>query len=145
MWHVDDPHRPTQMSASTDADVRIDRRRCPYRPTQMSVSTDADGFLLLTTNENKRQVTIISLFARRHVPHCRHICRRCDGSLCAARAVAVVVRRFACRCPFVIFAQSPCYSANPHFVWHYGGGWSVAHSLCRASAEVCLFGRRRNV
>ncbi|WP_278519822.1 hypothetical protein [Leyella stercorea] len=36
------PHRPTQMSASTDADVRIDRRRCPYRPTQMSVSTDAD-------------------------------------------------------------------------------------------------------
>ncbi|WP_455051399.1 hypothetical protein [Leyella stercorea] len=36
------PHRPAQMSASTDADVRIDRRRCPYRPTQMSVSTDAD-------------------------------------------------------------------------------------------------------
>ncbi|WP_370790106.1 hypothetical protein [Leyella stercorea] len=36
------PHRPTQMSASTDADVRIDRRRCPHRPTQMSVSTDAD-------------------------------------------------------------------------------------------------------
>ncbi|WP_278913117.1 hypothetical protein [Leyella stercorea] len=23
------PHRPTQMSASTDADVRIDRRGCP--------------------------------------------------------------------------------------------------------------------
>ncbi|WP_302823888.1 hypothetical protein [Leyella stercorea] len=42
MWHVADPYRPTQMSASTDADVRIDRRRCPYRPTQMSVSTDAD-------------------------------------------------------------------------------------------------------
>ena len=35
-------HRPTQTSASTDADVRIDRRRCSYRPTQMSVSTDAD-------------------------------------------------------------------------------------------------------
>ncbi|WP_278863782.1 hypothetical protein [Leyella stercorea] len=29
------PHRPTQMSVSTDADVRIDRRRCPHRPTQM--------------------------------------------------------------------------------------------------------------
>ena len=29
-------------SAPTDADVRIDRRRCPYRPTQTSVSTDAD-------------------------------------------------------------------------------------------------------
>ncbi|WP_278818154.1 hypothetical protein [Leyella stercorea] len=42
MWHVADPHRPTQMSASTDADVRIDRCRCSYRPMQMSVSTDAD-------------------------------------------------------------------------------------------------------
>ncbi|WP_455944511.1 hypothetical protein [Leyella stercorea] len=30
-------------SASTDAYVRIDRRRCSYRPTQMSVSTDADA------------------------------------------------------------------------------------------------------
>ncbi|WP_303112169.1 hypothetical protein [Leyella stercorea] len=29
------PYRPTQMSASTDADVRIDRRRCPHRPTRM--------------------------------------------------------------------------------------------------------------
>ncbi|WP_418288636.1 hypothetical protein [Leyella stercorea] len=29
-------------SASTDADVRNDRRRHPYRPTQTSVSTDAD-------------------------------------------------------------------------------------------------------
>ena len=29
-------------SAPTDADVRIDRRRCPYRPTQTSASTDAD-------------------------------------------------------------------------------------------------------
>ncbi|WP_303114840.1 hypothetical protein [Leyella stercorea] len=28
-------HRPTQTSASTDADVRNDRRRCPHRPTQM--------------------------------------------------------------------------------------------------------------
>ena len=36
------PHRPTQMSAPTGADVRIDRRRCPYRPTQVSASTDAD-------------------------------------------------------------------------------------------------------
>ncbi|WP_417090327.1 hypothetical protein [Leyella stercorea] len=36
------PRRPAQMSASTDADVRIDRRRCPDRPTQMSGSTDAD-------------------------------------------------------------------------------------------------------
>ncbi|WP_334104820.1 hypothetical protein [Leyella stercorea] len=29
------PHRPTQMSVSTDADVRIDRRRRPHRPTRM--------------------------------------------------------------------------------------------------------------
>ncbi|WP_302554945.1 hypothetical protein [Leyella stercorea] len=29
------PHRPTQMSVSTDADVRIDRRRCPRRLTRM--------------------------------------------------------------------------------------------------------------
>ncbi|WP_444302523.1 hypothetical protein [Leyella stercorea] len=36
------PHRPTQMSAPTDADVRTDRRRRPHRPTQTSVSTDAD-------------------------------------------------------------------------------------------------------
>ncbi|WP_419520840.1 hypothetical protein [Leyella stercorea] len=36
------PYRPTQMSVSTDADVRIDRRRCPHRPTQMSASVDAD-------------------------------------------------------------------------------------------------------
>ncbi|WP_334105531.1 hypothetical protein [Leyella stercorea] len=36
-------HRPTQMSASTDADIRTDRRRRPHRPTQMSASTDADG------------------------------------------------------------------------------------------------------
>ncbi|WP_278778295.1 hypothetical protein [Leyella stercorea] len=36
------PHRPTQMSASTDADIRIDRRRRPYRPTQTSAPTDAD-------------------------------------------------------------------------------------------------------
>ncbi|WP_417466920.1 hypothetical protein [Leyella stercorea] len=34
---------PLLLSASTDADGRIDRRRCPYRPTQMSVSTDADA------------------------------------------------------------------------------------------------------
>ena len=29
-------------SASTDADIRIDRRRHPHRPTQTSASTDAD-------------------------------------------------------------------------------------------------------
>ncbi|WP_302824172.1 hypothetical protein [Leyella stercorea] len=29
-------------SASTDADVRTDRRRRPYRPTQTSAPTDAD-------------------------------------------------------------------------------------------------------
>ncbi|WP_417468366.1 hypothetical protein [Leyella stercorea] len=29
------PHRPAQTSASTDADIRIDRRRHPHRPTQM--------------------------------------------------------------------------------------------------------------
>ncbi|WP_281531462.1 hypothetical protein [Leyella stercorea] len=35
-------YRPTQTSASTDADIRTDRRRHPHRPTQTSVSTDAD-------------------------------------------------------------------------------------------------------
>ncbi|WP_418288830.1 hypothetical protein [Leyella stercorea] len=39
-------------SASTGADVRIDRRRCPYRPTQMSASTDAD--------QNNATVTMFS-------------------------------------------------------------------------------------
>ena len=43
MFVVEHPYRPTQMSVSTDADARIDRRRCPYRPTQTSVSTDADA------------------------------------------------------------------------------------------------------
>ena len=43
MFVVKHPRRPTQMSASTDADVRIDRRRRPYRPMRMSVSTDADA------------------------------------------------------------------------------------------------------
>ncbi|WP_278776198.1 hypothetical protein [Leyella stercorea] len=43
MFVVEHPRRPTQMSVSTDADVRIDRRRCSYRPTQTSVSTDADA------------------------------------------------------------------------------------------------------
>ena len=33
---------PFLLFVSTDADVRIDRRRCPYRPTQMPASTDAD-------------------------------------------------------------------------------------------------------
>ena len=33
---------PLLLSVSTDADVRIDRRRCPHRPTQMSASTDAN-------------------------------------------------------------------------------------------------------
>ena len=37
-------YRPTQTSASTDADIRTDRRRHPHRPTQMLVSTDADDF-----------------------------------------------------------------------------------------------------
>ncbi|WP_456084385.1 hypothetical protein [Leyella stercorea] len=36
------PHRPTQTSASTGADIRIDRRRHPHRPAQTSASTDAD-------------------------------------------------------------------------------------------------------
>ena len=43
MFVVEHLRRPTRMSVSTDADVRIDRRRRPYRPTQMSVSTDADA------------------------------------------------------------------------------------------------------
>ncbi|WP_278856153.1 hypothetical protein [Leyella stercorea] len=37
--------RPTQTSAPTDADARIDRRGCSYRPTQMSAPTDADGVM----------------------------------------------------------------------------------------------------
>ncbi|WP_278927577.1 hypothetical protein [Leyella stercorea] len=36
------PYRSAQMSVSTDADVRIGRRRCPYRSARMSVSVDAD-------------------------------------------------------------------------------------------------------
>ncbi|WP_278699241.1 hypothetical protein [Leyella stercorea] len=35
-------HRPTRMSAPTDADVCTDRRGCLHRPTQMSASTDAN-------------------------------------------------------------------------------------------------------
>ncbi|WP_456084774.1 hypothetical protein [Leyella stercorea] len=42
LYRYRDTHRPAQTSASTDADIRIDRRRCPYRPTQMSASTGAD-------------------------------------------------------------------------------------------------------
>jgi hypothetical protein len=42
LCYVCHPHRPTQTSASTDADIRTDRRRHPHRPTQTSVSTDAD-------------------------------------------------------------------------------------------------------
>ncbi|WP_278887952.1 hypothetical protein [Leyella stercorea] len=30
------PHRPAQTSASTGADVRIDRRRRPHRPTRIA-------------------------------------------------------------------------------------------------------------
>ena len=30
------PHRPARMLVSTDADARIDRRRCSYRPTRMT-------------------------------------------------------------------------------------------------------------
>ncbi|WP_288611191.1 hypothetical protein [Leyella stercorea] len=37
------PRRPTQTSASTDADIRVDRRRHPHRPAQTSASTDADA------------------------------------------------------------------------------------------------------
>ncbi|WP_278816381.1 hypothetical protein [Leyella stercorea] len=36
-------YRPTQTSASTDADIRTDRRGHPYRPTQTSAPTDADA------------------------------------------------------------------------------------------------------
>ena len=42
LYYVCHPHRPTQTSAPTDADIRTDRRRHPHRPTQTSVSTDAD-------------------------------------------------------------------------------------------------------
>ena len=38
------PHRPTQTSAPTDADIRTDRRGCSYRLTRMLVTTDADDF-----------------------------------------------------------------------------------------------------
>ena len=36
------PHRPTQTSVPTDADIRTDRRRHPHRPTQTSAPTDTD-------------------------------------------------------------------------------------------------------
>ena len=42
LCYVCHPHRPTQTSVPTDADIRIDRRRHPHRPTQTSASTDAD-------------------------------------------------------------------------------------------------------
>ena len=42
LCYVCHPHRPTQTSAPTDADIRTDRRRHPYRPTQTSAPTDAD-------------------------------------------------------------------------------------------------------
>ncbi|WP_302351999.1 hypothetical protein [Leyella stercorea] len=42
LYRYRDTHRPTQMSVSTGADVRIDRRRCPHRPAQTSASTGAD-------------------------------------------------------------------------------------------------------
>ena len=44
LCYVCHPHRPTQTSAPTDADIRIDRRRHPHRPMQTSAPTDADGF-----------------------------------------------------------------------------------------------------
>ena len=34
-------HRPTQTFVSTDADIRIDRRKHPQRPMQTSATTDA--------------------------------------------------------------------------------------------------------
>ncbi|WP_417099429.1 hypothetical protein [Leyella stercorea] len=39
------PHRPTQTSAPTGADIRTDRRRHPHRPAQTSASTDADAII----------------------------------------------------------------------------------------------------
>ena len=42
LCYVCHPHRPTQTSAPTDADIRTDRRRHPCRPTQTSAPTDAD-------------------------------------------------------------------------------------------------------
>ena len=38
----DDSRLRVFQSAPTGADIRIDRRRHPHRPTQTSVSTDAD-------------------------------------------------------------------------------------------------------
>ena len=81
MFVVKHPRRPTQMSVSTDADVRIDRRRRPYRPTQTSVSTDADvridrrgcsSFCLEYTPQqyfvgSMRSVEL--LFFHRYIPH----------------------------------------------------------------------------
>ena len=54
MFVVKHPRRPTQMSVSTDADVRIDRRGCPYRPTQMLVTVDADQNHTTTTMFSQR-------------------------------------------------------------------------------------------
>ena len=81
MFVVKHPRRPTQMSVSTDADVRIDRRRRPYRPTQTSVSTDADvridrrgcsSFCLEYTPQQYFVGSVRSvelLFFHRYIPH----------------------------------------------------------------------------
>ncbi|WP_417090605.1 hypothetical protein [Leyella stercorea] len=36
LCYVCHPHRPTQSSAPTDADIRTDRRGHPHRPMQMA-------------------------------------------------------------------------------------------------------------
>ncbi|WP_278865443.1 hypothetical protein [Leyella stercorea] len=47
-----------QTSASTDADIRVDRYEHPRRPSQTSASTDADALPFTYTLENIHKLSI---------------------------------------------------------------------------------------
>ncbi|WP_418937455.1 hypothetical protein [Leyella stercorea] len=47
-----------QTSASTVADIRVDRYRHPRRPSQTSASTDADALPFTYTPENIHKLSI---------------------------------------------------------------------------------------
>ena len=85
------PHRPTQTSAPTDADIRTDRRRHPYRPTQTSVSTDAD----IRTD---RRRWLFLCFTCAPAPRCRAApCRSSASCLRSERARGVPPSPLRCR------------------------------------------------
>ncbi|WP_302407344.1 hypothetical protein [Leyella stercorea] len=52
------PRRPLQTSASTVADIRVDRCRHPHRPSQTSAPTDADALPFTYTPENIHKLSI---------------------------------------------------------------------------------------